>query len=181
MGASILNRDDVMDGVAEMIHEVQVEATFPDGTKLVTIHDPDSIGDSMHPGEYFLDDGDVELNAGRPTARVVVRNTRRPAGTGGQPLSFFRSQSARSISIAPPRMACVWIFPPARPSASSRARKKKSRWSRFGGARIVHGHNGMVNGTSEEMSVKIPRRTYADLYGPTTRRSRAPGRYGPDR
>ncbi len=39
-GAAILTRDDVMDGVAEMIHEVQVEATFPDGTKLVTIHDP---------------------------------------------------------------------------------------------------------------------------------------------
>ena len=39
-GASILKRKDVMDGVPEMIHDVQVEATFPDGTKLVTIHDP---------------------------------------------------------------------------------------------------------------------------------------------
>ncbi|MEG3114152.1 urease subunit gamma [Salinicola sp. 4072] len=39
-GREILTREDVMDGVAEMIHEVQVEATFPDGTKLVTIHDP---------------------------------------------------------------------------------------------------------------------------------------------
>jgi urease subunit gamma len=39
-GATILKRDNVMDGVAEMIHDVQVEATFPDGTKLVTIHDP---------------------------------------------------------------------------------------------------------------------------------------------
>jgi urease subunit gamma len=39
-GAQILKRDQLMDGVAEMIHEVQVEATFPDGTKLVTIHDP---------------------------------------------------------------------------------------------------------------------------------------------
>lgn len=39
-GATILSRDDVMDGIAEMIHEVQVEATFPDGTKLVTVHDP---------------------------------------------------------------------------------------------------------------------------------------------
>jgi len=39
-GATILSKDDVMDGVAEMIHEVQVEATFPDGTKLVTVHDP---------------------------------------------------------------------------------------------------------------------------------------------
>ncbi|MBU0537380.1 MAG: urease subunit gamma [Gammaproteobacteria bacterium] len=39
-GREILGRDDVMDGVAEMIHEVQVEATFPDGTKLVTVHNP---------------------------------------------------------------------------------------------------------------------------------------------
>lgn len=37
---NLLARDDVMDGVPEMIHEVQVEATFPDGTKLVTVHDP---------------------------------------------------------------------------------------------------------------------------------------------
>lgn len=39
-GASVLTRADVMDGVAEMIHEIQVEGTFPDGTKLVTVHDP---------------------------------------------------------------------------------------------------------------------------------------------
>ena len=39
-GAQILARSDVMEGVPEMIHEVQVEATFPDGTKLVTVHNP---------------------------------------------------------------------------------------------------------------------------------------------
>ena len=39
-GATLLSRADVMDGVPEMIHEVQVEATFPDGTKLVTVHNP---------------------------------------------------------------------------------------------------------------------------------------------
>ncbi len=39
-GAHVLGQDEVMDGVAEMIHDVQVEATFPDGTKLVTVHDP---------------------------------------------------------------------------------------------------------------------------------------------
>lgn len=39
-GATVLKVEDVMDGVAEMIHEVQVEATFPDGTKLVTVHNP---------------------------------------------------------------------------------------------------------------------------------------------
>jgi len=39
-GRGVLVRDDVMDGIAEMLHEVQVEATFPDGTKLVTVHNP---------------------------------------------------------------------------------------------------------------------------------------------
>jgi len=39
-GATYLSTDDVMDGIAEMIHDVQVEATFPDGTKLVTVHNP---------------------------------------------------------------------------------------------------------------------------------------------
>jgi len=39
-GATLLTVDDVMDGIAEMIHDVQVEATFPDGTKLVTVHNP---------------------------------------------------------------------------------------------------------------------------------------------
>ncbi|MEO6329780.1 MAG: urease subunit gamma [Ginsengibacter sp.] len=39
-GATILSREDVMKGIAEMIHDVQIEATFPDGTKLVTVHDP---------------------------------------------------------------------------------------------------------------------------------------------
>jgi urease subunit gamma len=39
-GAGIVRRDQVMDGVADMVHEIQVEATFPDGTKLVTVHNP---------------------------------------------------------------------------------------------------------------------------------------------
>ena len=49
-GTTILKRSDVMEGVPEMIHEVQVEATFPDGTKLVTVHQPDP----MIPGEIIL-------------------------------------------------------------------------------------------------------------------------------
>ena len=40
LGTKMLTNDDVMDGVADMVHEVQVEATFPDGTKLVTVHTP---------------------------------------------------------------------------------------------------------------------------------------------
>ncbi len=39
-GRELLTQDDVMDGIAEMVHEIQIEATFPDGTKLVTVHNP---------------------------------------------------------------------------------------------------------------------------------------------
>ena len=39
-GGTVITRDQVMDGIADMIHEIQVEATFPDGTKLVTVHNP---------------------------------------------------------------------------------------------------------------------------------------------
>jgi len=39
-GATILTREDVMEGIPEMIHDIQIEATFPDGTKLVTVHNP---------------------------------------------------------------------------------------------------------------------------------------------
>ncbi len=40
IGATFLTKDDVMEGVAEMIHDIQIEGTFPDGTKLVTVHSP---------------------------------------------------------------------------------------------------------------------------------------------
>ena len=40
LGATLLSREEVMEGIPEMIHDIQIEATFPDGTKLVTVHDP---------------------------------------------------------------------------------------------------------------------------------------------
>ncbi|MDO5618899.1 urease subunit gamma [Kocuria sp.] len=79
-GATILTDQEVMDGVAEMIHSVQVEATFPDGTKLVTVHEPIRPGSdaikatSMTPGEYVLRDEPVTINPHRPTVEVEVIN-----------------------------------------------------------------------------------------------------------
>src|ERR671917_569259 len=55
-GKQILGPDDVMDGVADLIAEVQVEATFPDGTKLVTVHEPIPRGGGRAPGQYLLAD-----------------------------------------------------------------------------------------------------------------------------
>ena len=63
-GRTILSRADVMEGVPEMVTEVQVEATFPDGTKLVTVHSPIIQELYMIPGEFFIDDGEIELNKG---------------------------------------------------------------------------------------------------------------------
>ena len=84
-----------MEGIADMIHEVQVEATFPDGTKLVTVHDP--IQEQCHevpmkPGEYFLETEPIQANMGRRTATRRGAAHRRPAGSSRQPLPFFRGQ-----------------------------------------------------------------------------------------
>ncbi|MFA7323986.1 MAG: urease subunit gamma [Candidatus Nanopelagicales bacterium] len=92
-GREVLSRDDVMPGIAEMLPEVQIEATFPDGTKLVTLHDPfqgaapdDESGGSAAsfplaadqacvPGEVIAAPGTIELNAGRAQTRLTVVNT----------------------------------------------------------------------------------------------------------
>src|SRR5215203_6817120 len=65
-GAHVLSADQVMDGIAEMIHDVQVEATFPDGTKLVTVHRPiRGAHGSVTPGEVTTAAGELTLNEGR--------------------------------------------------------------------------------------------------------------------
>lgn len=100
LGKKFLGRNQVMQGVPEMIVEVQVEGTFPDGTKLVTVHHPISAehGDlalalygsflpfpdlkifedpaaALDPGEMFVSDGEVVLNAERETVSIAVTNT----------------------------------------------------------------------------------------------------------
>ncbi len=78
-GRHVLSRSDVMEGVPEMLQEVQVEATFPDGTKLVTLHDPISGSDApdavgMIPGQIAGPDDPIEINAGRPVITLRVEN-----------------------------------------------------------------------------------------------------------
>jgi urease subunit gamma/beta len=78
-GRDVLGRDDVMDGVPELVSEVQVEATFPDGRKLVTLHDPianaGAAAAPVVPGELVTAAGELELNAGRETKTLRVLNT----------------------------------------------------------------------------------------------------------
>src|SRR5215468_5343692 len=101
LGRQFLGRAEVMDGVPELVHEVQIEGTFPDGTKLVTIHNPivaehgnldlalygsflpvpqaglkaGSTSISARPGEILPADGDILANEGRNTAKLSVTNT----------------------------------------------------------------------------------------------------------
>jgi len=73
-GRHVLGPADVLDGVASLIGEVQVEATFPDGTKLVTLHDPIPGATGLVPGEVVGPDDPVEINAGRPVTTLRVVN-----------------------------------------------------------------------------------------------------------
>lgn len=94
-GAHVIAADQVMDGIAELIHDVQVEATFPDGTKLVTVHEPirGSLG-RLKPGEVTTLPGDLIMNEGRESRTLTVANTGdRPIQIGSH-YHFFEANPA---------------------------------------------------------------------------------------
>jgi urease subunit gamma/beta len=94
-GAHVVSADQVMDGIAEMIHDVQVEATFPDGTKLVTVHEPIRGASSrMRAGQVVTLPGDLVLNEGRASITLSVSNTGdRPIQVGSH-YHFFETNNA---------------------------------------------------------------------------------------
>jgi urease subunit gamma/beta len=94
-GAQLLTPDDVMPGVAALIPEVQVEATFPDGTKLVTVHSPIGPPEGDVPGAVTPAAApDIAINAGRPALRLEVANTGdRPIQVGSH-YHFFETNPA---------------------------------------------------------------------------------------
>lgn len=98
-GAELLTENDVMPGVAELIPEVQVEATFPDGTKLVTVHAPirpvaTAPESSVLTGAVDTLDGELALNEGRKVLRLRVKNTGdRPVQVGSH-YHFYETNEA---------------------------------------------------------------------------------------
>jgi urease subunit gamma/beta len=120
LGAKVLKPSQVMPGVAEMIHDVQVEATFPDGTKLVTVHTPIRGGRAKRvPGEVMAKKGDIELNAGRDTIKLKVSNSGdRPVQVGSHyhffetnPALKFERDKARGMRLAIPAGTAVRFEP----------------------------------------------------------------------
>ena len=173
VGRTILGREDVLDGVAEMIVEVQVEGTFPDGTKLVTVHHPivseqgdrrlalygsfipvDAVGsigtpaaalDGAVPGRVQSRDGDIELNAGRPTIALPVTNRGdRPIQVGSHyhfvetnlALGFDRT-AAYGMRLDIPAGTAVRFEP---------GETKTVTLVAIAGARVIRGGNAWVSG-----------------------------------
>jgi urease subunit gamma/beta len=92
-----------MDGVAELITEVQVEATFPDGTKLVTVHQPIHTKKTLGIGAVETAPGSLVLNEGRATVRLEVANTgERPIQVGSH-YHFFETNPALKFDRAQAR------------------------------------------------------------------------------
>ena len=92
-GAHVLTRAQVMDGIAEMIHDIQVEATFPDGTKLVTVHEADPLNEAIHDPRRNVHQGRRHRAQQGPQDRDARRSPTPATG---------RSRSARTIISSKP-------------------------------------------------------------------------------
>ncbi len=145
-GAQVVHASQVMEGVASMIHDVQVEATFPDGTKLVTVHHPiRGADDTLIPGEALAAPGDILMNEGREIVTLNVENTGdRPIQVGSH-YHFFETNAAlrferplaRGFRLDIPAGTAVRFEP---------GQSRDVKLVALGGAREVYGFRGDVMG-----------------------------------
>ncbi len=150
-GTEILGRDDVMEGVAELISEVQVEATFPDGTKLVTVHQPIQRSNFV-PGEVVTPSDDIAINEGRGTVTVEVGNTGdRPVQVGSHyhffetnPALRFDREKTRGFRLNIPAGTAVRFEP---------GQTRTVELCAYGGARVVYGFRGEVMGPLDKAAL----------------------------
>lgn len=153
VGAKMLGPEDVMDGVAEMIHEIQLEATFPDGTKLVTVHEPIKPSGKTAPGEFLLEGGDILINEGKDTATLTVTNTAdRPIQVGSHYHFFevnraleFRRVLAYGMRLDIPSGTAVRFEP---------GESKAVNLVAIGGNRRGYGLNDLVCGAMDDPAVR---------------------------
>jgi urease subunit gamma/beta len=144
-GTRVLRADEVMDGVAELITDVQVEATFPDGTKLVTVHNPIPADAPLGVGAVLPADGTLTLNAGRDVVTVEVANTGdRPIQVGSHyhfaetnPALRFDRARARGYRLDIPAGTAVRFEP---------GQTRTVELVAYAGERVVQGFRGEVMG-----------------------------------
>lgn len=148
-GRELLTSQDVMDGVASMIHDVQVEVCFPDGTKLVTIHNPIEDNGRLAPGAFILQDSPITINANQESIIIKVTNKGdRPIQVGShfhffevnKLLCFDREKAyGRRLDIA---SGTSVRFEPGE--------TKSVELIEFGGNKRLYGFNDLVNGQISE-------------------------------
>ncbi|UOQ64633.1 urease subunit beta [Hymenobacter volaticus] len=173
-GKQLLGLQDVLPGVADMIAEVQVEGTFPDGTKLVTVHHPicrelgnpelalyasgltrttsTVVMDNVvhpNPGEYQLASEDIVLNADRATVELDVTNMGdRPVQVGSH-YPFFETNAALQFD-----RALAYGFRLNIPAGTAvrfePGERKRVTLVALAGERIVYGGNGWIDGKLDE-------------------------------
>jgi urease subunit gamma/beta len=150
----VLKEDDVMDGVASMISMVQTEATFDDGTKLVTVHNPiPTTKEEKVAGEYLIDDGVIELNEQNESIKIEVKNNGdRPIQVGSHyhffetncALGFHREMSyGKRLDI--PSGTSVRFEPGS---------IKEINLVSYTGKRYISGFNGLVEGYLDDEATK---------------------------
>lgn len=151
-GSTILTTDDVMPGIADLMPMIQVEGTFPDGTKLVTVHEPIRLGkekppkDAVVPGEIITAEGVIVINAGRRRVTLTVLNTGdRPVQVGSH-YHFFETNRALDFE----RAAAFGTHLDIAAGTAVRfepGESKEVSLVAFGGSGEIHGLNGLTNGS----------------------------------
>ena len=156
-GSTLLSTDDVLPGVSDLISMIQVEGTFPDGTKLVTVHDPIRPGKKkvggVSPGELDCEDGEIEINAGRRSVTIKVVNTGdRPVQIGSHYHFFetnkaleFNRASAFGLRLDIPAGTAVRFEP---------GEAKEVVLTEFGGTQELYGLNNLTNGQISSQDIK---------------------------
>ena len=172
VGRRMLGRAQVLPGVPELIAEVQVEGTFPDGTKLVTVHHPIALeqGDlalALHgsflpvpksfppaaevpvPGEVMAATGDIELNAGRETSSLAVLNTGdRPIQVGSH---YPFAETNRALQFDRSRAYGMRLDIPAGTAVRFEPGESKTvQLVAIAGAKVVRGGNALGDGPVSE-------------------------------
>ena len=153
-GSTILSADDVMPGVADLMPVLQVEATFPDGTKLVTVHDPIRPGkqkkdaSAMTPGEIFTPEGDIELNVGRKKVTIKAVNTGdRPIQIGSH-YHFFEANKALNFDRAA-SFGMHLDIPAGTAVRFEPGEAKEVTLAAFGGSGEIFGLNNLTDGSTK--------------------------------
>ena len=157
-GAEILTSDDVMLGVPELIPVIHVEAVFPDGAKLITVHQPIRPGTAESPpspraGEIITPDEEIELNAGRRTGSVSVTNTGdRPVQIGSH-FHFFEINRALDFDRAA-TFGMRLDIPSGTAVRFEPGQEKEVALVEIGGRGRVTGFNSLTEGMIDSPEVK---------------------------